>query len=113
MELPPEPARITDWSSISSPPAAFPHDLPNKSTDLDENIPNQVNGPAAETTRSEGIDVSNVDRATMASQPESVREDQDMRAGPTIPIDTGPQNNNLEQNEENVDIIPSAPISRA
>ena len=49
----------------------------------------------------------------MAAQPESVREDQDMCAGPTIPIDTGPQNNNLEQNEENVDIIPPAPISRA
>ena len=44
-------------------------------------------------------------------QPEPVREDQDMCAGLTI--DTGPQNNNLEQNEENVDNIPPAPISRA
>ena len=51
LELPPEPARFTDWSSISSPPAAFPHGLPDKSTELDENIPNQVNGPAAEITR--------------------------------------------------------------
>ena len=112
LELPPEPARFTDGSSISSPPAVFPHGLPDKSIELDENIPNQVNGPAAETTRSEEIDVSNVDRAKMASQPESVREDQDMHAGPTILIDTGPQNNNLEQNEENVNIISSAPINR-
>ena len=72
---------------------------------------NQVNGPAAETIRSEGIDVGIVDRATMASQPEPVREDQNMRAGPTI--DTGPQNNNLEQNEETVDLMSPAPISRA
>ena len=72
-----------------------------------------MNGPAAETTRSEGIDVGNADRTTTASQTESIGEDQDMRAGPTIPIDTGPQNNNLEPNEENVDIIPPAPISRA
>ena len=40
-----------------------------------------------------------------------MREDQDMCAGPTI--DTGPQNNNLEQDDENVDIEPPAPISRA
>ena len=111
LELPPGPARFTDWSSISSPSAVFSHGLSDKSTELDENIPNQVNGPAAEITRSEGIDVDIVDRSMMASQPESVREDQDMCAGPTI--DTGPQNNNLEQNEENVDIRPPAPISRA
>ena len=72
-----------------------------------------MNGPAAETTRSEGIDVGNVDRATIASQTEPRREDQAIQARPTIHIDTGPQNNNLEQNEENVDIIPPAPISRA
>ena len=113
LKLPPGPARFTDWSSISSPPTAFPHGLPDKSTELDENISNQVNGPAAETTRSEGIDVGIVDRATMALQPEPMREDQNMCAGPTIPIDTESQNNNLEQNEENVDIIPPAPISRA
>ena len=113
LKLPPGQARFTDWSSISTPPAVFSLGLPEKSTDLDENIPNQVNGPAAETTRSEGIDVSNVDSAKMASQPEPVREDQDMCTGSTIPIDTGPQNNNLEQNEENVDIIPPVPISKA
>ena len=113
LELPPEPARFTDWSSISSPPATFPHGMPDKLTELDENIPNQVNGPAAETTRSEGIDVGNAGRTTTALQTEPIGEDQDMCAGPTIPIDTGPQNNNLEQNEENVDIIPPAPISRA
>ena len=111
LKLPPGQARFTDWSSISTPPAVFSLGLPEKSTELDENIPNQMNGPAAEITRSEGIDVSNVDRSTMASQPEPVREDQDMCAGPTI--DTGPQNNNLEQDDENVDIEPPAPISRA
>ena len=113
LKLPPGQARFTDWSSISTPPAVFSLGLPEKSTELDENIPNQMNGPAAETTRSEGIDVSNVDSAKMASQPEPVREDQDMCTGSTIPIDTGPQNNNLEQNEENVDIIPPVPISKA
>ena len=113
LELPPEPARFTDWSSISSPPATFPHGTPGLSAEPSENIPNQVNGPAAETTRSEGIDVGNVDRATIASQTEPRREDQAIQARPTIHIDTGPQNNNLEQNEENVDIIPPAPISRA
>ena len=113
LKLPPGQARFTDWSSISTPPAVFSLGLPEKSTELDENIPNQVNGPAAEITRSEGIDVSNVDKATMAFQSEFVREDPDMCAGPTIPIDTGPQNNNLEQNEENVDIIPPVPISKA
>ena len=64
--------RFTDWSSIASPPATFPHGMPDKSTELGENIPNQVNGPAAETTRSEGIDVGNVDRATIASQTEPI-----------------------------------------
>ena len=113
LKLPPGQARFTDWSSISTPPAVFSLGLPEKSTELDENIPNQMNGPAAETTRSEGIDVSNVDSAKMAFQSELVREDQDMCTGSTIPIDTGPQNNNLEQNEENVDIIPPVPISKA
>ena len=69
--------------------------------------------PATETTRSERIDVGNVVRATMASQTEPVREDQEPQARPTIAIDTGPQSNNIESNEENVDIIPPAPISRA
>ena len=111
LKLPPGQARFTDWSNISTPPAVFSNGLPDKSTELEENIPNQVNGPAAEITRSEGIDVDIVDRSTLASQPEPVREDQDMCAGPTI--DTGLQNNNLEQDDENVDIEPSAPISRA
>ena len=105
--------RFTDWSSIASPPATFPHGMPGKSTEPGENVPNQVNGPAAETTRSEGIDVGNVDRTTTALQTEPIGEDQDMHAGPTIHIDTGPQNNNLEQNEENVDIIPPVPIRSA
>ena len=115
LELPPEPepARFTDWSSISSPPATFPHGMPGILTEPSENVPNQLNVPAAETTRSERIDVGNADRATMASQTEPMREDQETQARPTIPIDTGPQSNNLEQNEENVDIIPPVPMRRA
>ena len=49
----------------------------------------------------------------MASQTEPMREDQETQARPIISIDTGPQSNNIEPNEENVDIIPPAPISRA
>ena len=109
----PEPSRFTDWSSIASPPATFPHGMPGVSTEPSENVPNQVNVPAAETTRSERIDVGNADRTTIASQKEPIREDQDMHAGPTIHIDAGPQSNNLEQNEENVDIIPPVPIRSA
>ena len=71
-----------------------------------------MNVPATETTRSEGIDVGNVIRAVMASQTEPVREDQEPQARP-IRADTGPQSNIIESNEENVDIIPPAPISRA
>ena len=89
LELPPEPARFTDWSSISSPPVTFPHGTPGISTEPGENVSNQLNGPAAETTRSEGIDVGNVDRATMASQTEPRREDQAIQVRPTIPMDTG------------------------
>ena len=107
LELPPEPepARFTDWSSISSPPATFPHGTPGIMTEPNENVPDQLNMPVAETTRLEGIDVDNVDRITMASQTEPMREYQGTQARPTIPIDTGPQSNNIEQNEENVDII--------
>ena len=91
----------------------FPHGMPGISTEPGENVSNQLNGPAAETTRSEGIDVGNVDRATMASQTEPMREDQETQVRPIISIDTGLQSNNIEPNEENVDIIPPAPISRA
>ena len=115
LELPPEPepARFTDWSSISSPPVTFPHGMPGISAEPSENVPNQLNVPATETTRSERIAVGNVDRSTMASQTEPMREDQAIQARPAISIDTGPQSNNLEQNEENVDIIPPVPMSSA
>ena len=109
----PEPARFTDWSSISSPPATFPHGTPGILTEPSENVPNQLNVPAAETTRSERMDVGNADRATMALQTEPMREDQETQARPTMPIDTGPQSNNIEQHEENVHIIPPIPIRSA
>ena len=113
LELPPEPARFTDWSSISSPPATFPHGMPGISVEPSENVPNQLNVPATETTRSERIVVGNVDRANMASQTEPIREDREIQVRPAIPMDTGPQSNNIEQNEENVDIIPPVPMSSA
>ena len=115
LELPPEPepSRFTDWSSIASLPATFPHGTPDIATEPSENVPNQLSVPAAIGTRQEGIDVGNVDRVTMASQTEPMREDQEILARPTIHIDTGPQNNNLEQNEENMDIIPPVPIRSA
>ena len=49
----------------------------------------------------------------MASQTEPMREDHAIQARPAIPINTGPQSNNLEQNEENVDIILPVPMSSA
>ena len=115
LELPPEPepARFTDCSSISSPPATFPHGTPGIPTEPSENMQNQWHMPATETTRSERMGVSNADRATMASQTEPMREDQETQARPAISIDTGPQNNNIEPNEENVNIIPPVPISSA
>ena len=115
LELPPEPepARFTDWSSISSPPVTFPHGTPGISVEPSENVPNQLNVPATETARSERIAVGNVNRATMASQTEPIREDRDIQVRPAIPMDTGPQSNNVEQNEENVDIIPPVPMSSA
>ena len=96
LELPPEPrpSRHSDWSSTSSPPArTSPHNVPDAQ--------NQLNVPTTVTTRSERLDVGNVD---IALQTEPVREDQEVQA---ILV------NNLEQNEENVDIIPPAPVRSA
>ena len=94
---------------MSSPPArTSPHDA------LDvQPTQNQLNVPTTETTRIERIDVGNAERVTIASQTEPIREGQDIPARPTIHIDTGPQSNNLEQNEENVDIIPPVSIRSA
>ena len=102
MELPPEPgpSRHSDWSSISSPPArTSPHNAPDV-----QPAQNQLNVPTTVTTRSERIDVGNAERVTIALQTEPVREDQDVQARLA---------NNLEQNEENVDIIPPVPIRSA
>ena len=92
LELPPEPgpARHSDWSGTSSPPARMsPQNVPDA-----QPAQHQLNVPTTETTRSERIDVENVD---IALQTEPVREDQAVQAI---------FDNNLEQNEENVDIIP-------
>ena len=104
LELPPEPrpARHSDWSSASSPPArTFPHGTPGILTELSGNVQDQLNAPTTVTTRSERFDVGNVD---IALQTEPVREDQEVHA---ILV------NNLEQNEENMDIIPPAPVRSA
>ena len=103
LELPPEPgpARHTGWSSASSPTATFPHGMPGVSTEHSGTVQDQVNAPPTVTTRSERSDVGNVD---IALQTEPVREDQEVQA---ILVD------NLEQNEENVDIIPPTPITGA
>ena len=87
--------------------------MPGISAEPNENVSNQLNVPATETARSERITIGNVDRATIASQTEPRREDQAIQVRSTIPMDTGLQSNNIEPNEENVDIIPPAPISRA
>ena len=47
-----------------------------------ENVQPQLNLLPAETTRTERRDVNNADRATMASQTEPVREDQETQARP-------------------------------
>ena len=100
--MPPElgPTRHSDWSSTSSPPArTSPHNAPDAQPAQD-----QLNVPTTITTRSERIDVGNADRVSIALQTEQVRENQEVQA---ILV------NNLEQNEENVDIIPPAPIRSA
>ena len=105
----PGPSRHSDWSSISSPSArTSPHNVPDV-----QPAQNHLYVPTAETTRSERIDVGNAERVTIASQTEPIIEGQDIHARPTVNINTGPQGNNLEQNEENADIIPPVPIRSA
>ena len=100
-----EPSRHSDWSSTASPPArTSPHNAPDV-----QPAQNHLNVPTAETIRSERIDVDNVERITIASQTEPIREGQDIHVRPaTENIETRNQGNDLELREgENIhDIQP-------
>ena len=104
--MPPElePSRFSDWSSIASPPArTSPHHAPD--------VPIEQNG---NTQRQERGETSNSGGVTSATQTDVLRDNQDITARPTlVNIGTGPQGNDLEPNEENVDIIPPVPIRSA
>ena len=81
LELPPEPepSRFTDWSSIASPPATFPHGMPGISTGPSENVQNQ-NVPAAIGTRQERDEVGISEEVTIVPQQDVLREDQGIQA---------------------------------
>ena len=116
MELPPEPepSRFTDWSSIASPPATFPHGTPGISTEPNENVQNQLNVPVAIGTRQEREEVNISEGVAIASQQDVLREDPSIHTRPAvINIDTRAQNNVLEPDEEIVDIIPPTTIGSA
>ena len=107
LELPhePGPSRHSDWSSTASPPART---SPHSAHDV-QPAQNQLNVPPAETTRSERIDVDNVERVTIALQTEPIREGQDIHVRPAAEIiETRNQRNDLESREgENIhDIQP-------
>ena len=97
--MPPEleQSRFSDWSSIASPPArTSPHHAPD--------VPIEQNG---NTQRQERGETSNSGGVTSATQTDVLRDNQDITTRPTlVNIGTGPQGNDLEPNEENVDIIP-------
>ena len=113
LELPPEPgpSRHSDWSSTASPPART---SPHSAHDV-QPAQNQLNVPPAETTRSERIDVDNVERVTIASQTEPIREGQDIHVRPAAEIiETTNQRNDLESREgENIHDIQPIQIRNA
>ena len=116
LELPPEPepSRFTDWSSIASPPATFPHGTPGISTEPNENVQNQLNVPAAIGTRQEREEVNISEGVAIAPQQDVLREDPNIHTRPAVRnIDTRAQNNVLEPDEEIVDIIPPTTIGSA
>ena len=82
MELPPEPepSRFTDWSSIASLPATFPHGTPGIPTEPSENVQNQLNVPAASGTRQERDEVGISEEVAIAPQQDVLREDQGIQA---------------------------------
>ena len=113
LELPPEPepARVTDWSSISSLPATFTHGTPGVPTEPSESVQNQLNAPTASGTRQEREVINISEGVAIIPQQDVLREDPNMNTRPAvINIDTGAQSNVLEPDEEIVDIIPPTPV---
>ena len=107
----PEPARFTDWSSISSLPATFTHGTPGVPTEPSENVQNQLNAPAASGTRQEREVINISEGVAIIPQQDVLREDPNMNTRPAvINIDTGAQSNVLEPDEEIVDIIPPTTV---
>ena len=116
LELPPEPepARFTDWSSIASPPATFPHGMPGISTEPTDSVQNQLNVPAAIGTRQEREEINISEGVAIAPQQDVLREDSHTHTRPAaINIDTRAQINVLEPDEEMVDIIPPIAVGTA
>ena len=102
--MPPEP----DWSSVSSPPART---SPHGDVRPDQN---QLNVLTASESRQERVVVGDAEGVTLGPQMNVLRENQDISARPTlVNIGTGPQSNDMELSEENVDIIPPVPIRSA
>ena len=104
----PEPSRFSDWSSLGSPPArTSPHSAPDVQTGQNDNTQNQLNIE----TRQERVVVSNSEGVTIVPQTEWMRENQDIPVRPALfNIGARTQSNDLGPNEENVNIIPPAPI---
>ena len=106
LEMPPEPepSRFSDWSSIASPSATFPHGTPGISKEPSKNVQNQLNVPTTEETRQERIEVHAAEGVVIAPQTNQLRENQNIPARPTSLPRT--QRDNLEFNEEQIEIIP-------
>ena len=116
LELPPEPepARFTDWSSIASPPATFPHGMPGISTEPTDSVQNQVDVPAAIGTRQEREEINIAEGVAIVPQQNVLGEDLNIHTRPAaINIDTRAQINVLEPEEEMVDIIPPIAVGTA
>ena len=75
---------------------------------------NQLNVPATMETRQERVEASNSEGVTIVPPTERMRENQDIPVRPALlNIETRTQSNDLVSNEQNVDIIPPAPIRSA
>ena len=110
----PEPARFTDWSSIASPPATFPHGMPGISIEPTDSMQNPLNVPTAIGARQERGEINISGGVAIAPQQDVLREDSHTHTRPAvINIDTGAQINVLEPDEEMVDIIPPIAVGTA
>ena len=71
----PEPARFTDWSSIASQPALFPHGTPGISTEPTDSVQNQVDVPAAIRARQERGEINLAEGVAIVPQQNVLGED--------------------------------------